>query len=66
MNVCEVYTIRSQNLIVWFRYEHKTGFDEGEVLRQLPPPMAKELLQYMYYNVLEGVPMFKVLEEGGI
>ena len=35
--------------------------DEQEVLRNLPPPMAQELLQHMYNKIFRQVPMFKNL-----
>ena len=47
-------------------YEQKSGFDESEVLSQLPPAMAHELLSHMYEKILSQVPMFNNLEEGAI
>jgi cyclic nucleotide gated channel len=47
-------------------YEEKSGFDEKEVLAQLPPAMAQDLLHHMYKKLLVDVPMFKKLEEGAI
>jgi potassium voltage-gated channel Eag-related subfamily H protein 8 len=41
-------------------YEHKSGFDEGDVLRQLPPAMAQELLHSMYKGLITNVPLFEV------
>ena len=47
-------------------YESKSGFDESEVLSQLPPAMAQELLSHMYQKILGQVAMFNNLEEGAI
>eukprot|EP01043_Picozoa_sp_COSAG02_P073932 COSAG02_NODE_14581_length_1257_cov_2.759067_1_plen_284_part_00 len=47
-------------------YVSKSGFDESEVLSQLPPAMAHELLSHMYQQILSQVPMFNNLEEGAI
>ncbi len=47
-------------------YEEKSGFDEKEVLAQLPPAMAQDLLHHMYKKLLVDVPMFKKLEDGAI
>lgn len=47
-------------------YEQKSGFDESEVLSQLPPAMAHELLSHMYQSIICQVPMFNNLEEGAI
>lgn len=33
-------------------YEQKSGFDEQQILRELPPAMAQELLNYMYVTRL--------------
>ena len=46
------------------RYAQSSGFDEQEVLRQLPPPMALELLNTMYRRQITAVPMFRKLEPG--
>ena len=47
-------------------YEQRSGFDEHEVLSQLPPAMAQELLDTMYRSQIEHVPMFQAMEEGAI
>lgn len=47
-------------------YVSKSGFDESEVLSQLPPAMAHELLSHMYQTILSQVPMFNNLEESAI
>ena len=47
-------------------YEHKSGFDEREVLQNLPPAMAQELLNHMYGELLSDVPLFHGLEDGAI
>jgi hypothetical protein len=47
-------------------YEQKSGFDESDVLAQLPPAMAHELLTHMYHKIISQVPMFNNLEEGAI
>lgn len=47
-------------------YEEKSGFDEKQVLAQLPPAMAQDLLHHMYKKLLVDVPMFKKVEEGAI
>eukprot|EP01043_Picozoa_sp_COSAG02_P022046 COSAG02_NODE_1134_length_14376_cov_382.343700_2_plen_705_part_00 len=47
-------------------YEEKSGFDEKEVLAQLPPAMAQDLLHHMYKKLLVDVPMFQKLEDGAI
>ena len=39
-------------------YEQRSGFNEKEILTQLPPALAQELLNSMYRPVVEGIPMF--------
>ena len=47
-------------------YEQKTGYNEQDVLTELPPAMAQELLHHMYKHLIQEVPLFKNLEEGAI
>ena len=47
-------------------YTAKSGFDEAEVLRQLPPPMAQEVLHCLYHDQISAVPMFRSLEDGAL
>ena len=47
-------------------YETRTAYNEQDVLSQLPPALAQELLNFMYRNVLTHVAIFKNLEEGAI
>eukprot|EP01047_Picozoa_sp_COSAG01_P010502 COSAG01_NODE_446_length_16939_cov_19.753518_6_plen_94_part_00 len=47
-------------------YEHKSGFDEKEVLSQLPPAISQELLHCMYRPIIKEVPMFSNVEEGAV
>ena len=47
-------------------YTAKSGFDEAEVLRQLPPPMAQEVLHCLYHDQISAVPMFRALEDGAL
>eukprot|EP01048_Picozoa_sp_COSAG05_P002460 COSAG05_NODE_101_length_19100_cov_24.260144_13_plen_185_part_00 len=39
-------------------YEQRSGFNEREILMQLPPALAQELLSSMYRPVVEEIPMF--------
>ena len=41
------------------RYAQSSGFEEQEVLEQLPPPMAQELINCIYAPVIQSVPMFR-------
>jgi hypothetical protein len=47
-------------------YEHKSGFDEKDVLSQLPPAISQELLHCMYRPIIKEVPMFSNVEEGAV
>ena len=47
-------------------YAAKTGFDEAEVLAQLPPPMAQEVIDCLYHEQIRNVPMFRSLEDGAL
>ena len=42
-------------------YEARSGFDEVEVLRALPPALSKNLLDYMYRDQIKNVPVFRAL-----
>ena len=42
------------------------AYNEQDVLTELPPAMAQELLHHMYKNLIQEVPLFKNLEEGAI
>lgn len=44
-------------------YMKKTAYDERVVLEQLPPAMAKELLDHMYRRQVINVPLFTNLDE---
>ena len=39
-------------------YQQRSGFNEREILMQLPPALAQELLSSMYRPVVEEIPMF--------
>eukprot|EP01047_Picozoa_sp_COSAG01_P024023 COSAG01_NODE_1471_length_10198_cov_4.595703_3_plen_176_part_00 len=47
-------------------YEQKTGFDEREVLSNLPPAMAQELRYHLYTSLIVKVPIFAYMEEGAV
>jgi CRP-like cAMP-binding protein len=47
-------------------YEQKTGFDEREVLSQLPPAMAQDLLICLYQKDITNTSIFKNFVEGAI
>jgi CRP-like cAMP-binding protein len=47
-------------------YSQKSGFDEKDVLEQLPARISQELLQCMYRDQLLNVPMFQNLENNAI
>ena len=36
-------------------YEQKSGFDEQQILRELPPAMAQELLNFMYVTSIHAL-----------
>ena len=38
-------------------YRKKTGYNEKEVLRSLPPPLAKELMEELYMKSVKLVPV---------
>ena len=44
-------------------YRSKTSYDEREVVENLPPAMAVELLDSIYRGTLLKVPIFKDLDE---
>lgn len=44
-------------------YRSKAGYDEAEVINNLPPSIAVELLDSIYRGTLLRVPIFKNLEE---
>ena len=44
-------------------YQNKTVFDEEEVLCNLPPIMATELVNFMYQKEIKLVPIFQGLED---
>eukprot|EP01043_Picozoa_sp_COSAG02_P063986 COSAG02_NODE_9222_length_2285_cov_1.546661_2_plen_281_part_01 len=47
-------------------YRAKTGYDVKEVLDNLPPKLAGELLDSMYRDTIVRVPLFCDLEEGAV
>ena len=44
-------------------YERKTAFDEEEVLKLMPPPMAREIIKEVYADMLTNLLLFRGLDE---
>ena len=43
-------------------YEKKSSYDEQAVLESLPPVMANDLMEVMYKDIVDTVPLFRGLE----
>jgi hypothetical protein len=43
-------------------YRKKTGYNEKEVLENLPPPLAKKLMDELYRTQVNSVPMFNGMQ----
>ena len=43
-------------------YEKKSSYDEGAVLNSLPPSLAQELMEAMYKDIVDTVPLFAGLD----
>ena len=43
-------------------YEKKSSYDEQAVLESLPPVMANDLMEAMYKDIVDTVPLFRGLE----